>query len=270
MYDVAVVGASVAGSAVATALARMGLRVVALEKRAAGSRKACGEGLFPAGVRALAGVLGGEVPDGAAISGVRFHAGGHIATGHFRGGEGLGIDRGALDVALRRAAACAGAEIREGVTVTGLAVADGRVRAVETNCGRVEARAFVAADGLGSRLRRLSGLDVPGIGRRYGVTAHIGADGPTAGFVDVVVDRDHELYVTPIGQGRWNVAVLTDREGMAALAGDLRGGFEALLARHARELAPRAALADAPLAAGPFPRGCRRTWRGNLVLAGDA
>ncbi|HEY8745294.1 MAG TPA: FAD-dependent oxidoreductase, partial [Chloroflexota bacterium] len=53
MVDVVVVGASVAGATTAVHLARAGHSVLLLERSTAPRRKACGEGLFPAGVAEL-------------------------------------------------------------------------------------------------------------------------------------------------------------------------------------------------------------------------
>ncbi|MEO6397347.1 MAG: FAD-dependent oxidoreductase, partial [Tepidiformaceae bacterium] len=77
MYDVAVVGGSLAGAATAIHLASAGRSVVLLEHSPAFKRKACGEGLFPLGRRELErlGVLPEVEERAVRIEGVRFHAG---------------------------------------------------------------------------------------------------------------------------------------------------------------------------------------------------
>ena len=53
MHDVAVIGGSIAGAAIAIHLAARGLDVVVLERAPDVRPKACGEGLFPLGVAEL-------------------------------------------------------------------------------------------------------------------------------------------------------------------------------------------------------------------------
>jgi flavin-dependent dehydrogenase len=55
---------------------------------------------------------------------------------------------------------------------------------------------------------------------------------------------------------------------MARFAGDLDGTVCALLQAH--PATSGAEVVDAPLAAGPFAASCRRAYRANVVLAGDA
>ena len=69
--DVLIVGAGPAGSAAAIGLARHGRSVVLLDRSAFPREKACGEGLMPAGVAALAR-LGVNV-SGAPFRGVRYN-----------------------------------------------------------------------------------------------------------------------------------------------------------------------------------------------------
>jgi flavin-dependent dehydrogenase len=272
VHDVVIVGGSIAGAATAIALAELGRDVLIIERAPQYRRKACGEGLFPAGVRALERLgLADELrtPSGA-IEGVRFHAGGHTAGAPLGGGRGLGIQRAALDQALLARAERAGAQLRRGEAVTRIAVAAGRATGVVLASGEViAARAVVGADGLHSRVRRLAGLDAPGHGSRYGVSAHVRTPGAVAPFVDVYFEGGYELYVTPVGEGLGNVALLTRRAGMERFAGNLAATFEALLAAHTA-CRDGFELADEPLAAGPFSRRARRAWRANVVLVGDA
>lgn len=268
-WDVAVVGAGPAGAAVAIDLARRGRRVVLVDRARFPRRKACGEGLFPGGVRALQGLglgaacLGNAVP----LESLRFTAGAASVEAPLPSG-GLGIRREWLDAALVDQARAADVEVRTGVTVRGLLHERRRLAGVATEAGPVFARAVVAADGLHSRLRRQAGLDGRRPGERYGVSGHVRLLGRPAPRVEVYFEDGFELYLTPVGEDQANVAMLLRRPLMASFAGDLRGGFAARLEAHPRFAG--AELLDQPLVAGPFPRTCRRAWRGNLVLAGDA
>src|SRR5213079_605304 len=79
----------------------------------------------------------------------------------------------------------------------------------------------------------------------------------------------YELYVTPVGGRIVNAALLSRRAGMRRFAGDLAGEYARLLSAH-RAFEGGFRLVDEPVAAGPFAAGCRRAWRANVVLAGDA
>lgn len=270
MRDVVVAGGGPAGCAAAIHLARRGRDVVVIDRSGSAARKSCGEGLFPGGVAALRS-LGVAVEDvgGVELRGVRFLAGDACADAPFRGGTALSVRRGELEAALRAAAAREGVEFCTGVTVRGLVTRGGIAVALETSAGHIEGRSFVATDGLGSRLRRAAGLDGGAAGGRYGVSAHVRVGGELPPVVQVWFDRGFEVYVTPLGTREANVALLTRRDVMRSMVGDVAGRFAALARQHPA-LGSGFDLVDAPLAAGPFPRRCSRAWRANMVLAGDA
>jgi flavin-dependent dehydrogenase len=268
MHDVVVVGAGIAGSAVAIHLAKAGADVLVVDRAAFPRRKPCGEGLFPAGVRELErlDVLPALAGASAPLRELRFHAGRATADAPL---AGLGVQRALLDSALLDRARAAGASVATGVAVRGLRTGGGLVAAVRTDGGDIEARAFVAADGLHSPLRRAAGLARPRRGSRFGVTAHARASQKPPGAVQVFFERDHEIYLTPVGDGLLNVAVLGRRPFMKRFAGDPTAALAALLEGH-RAFLRGVELIDQAMAAGPFPAGCRRAWRANFVLAGDA
>ncbi|MCC6382993.1 MAG: FAD-dependent monooxygenase [Dehalococcoidia bacterium] len=269
-FDVAVVGAGPAGSAAAIGLARRGRRVVLLDRARFPRRKACGEGLFPGGTRALRalGLSDADLEPAVPLESLRFTAGPATVEAPLPAG-GLGVRRDWLDAALVDRAHAAGADVRTGVVVRGLLRDRGRLTGVATDAGPLFARAVVAADGLHSPLRRKAGLDGRRPGDRYGVSAHVRLPGRLAPRIDVFFDAGFELYLTPVGEDVANVALLMRRPMMAGFAGDLSGHFAATLRAHPR-LASGCEVLDQPRAAGPFPRGCTRAWRQNLMLVGDA
>lgn len=267
MHDVAIAGASVAGAATAIHLARLGHSVVLLDRATFPRRKACGEGIFPAGVRELEslGVLERLEEQSSRLSGIRFRAGEHVVEAPL---SGLGVSRLSLDAALLAAAAESGVDIRTGVNVGPPVIRDRRVHALSTSDGDVAARAFVAADGLHSPIRRYAKLDGTALGKRYGISAHMSFASPVEPVVDVTFASDHELYITPTGPRTGNVALLLRREHMHRFAGRLVSAFGEIIAGYPHLAS--ACLLDEPKVAGPFPRTARRAWRANLVLAGDA
>ena len=270
-YDAVVVGGSLAGAATAIHLAEAGRSVVLLEHSHVFRRKACGEGLFPQGVRELGrlGLLPAVLERSAQLAGVRFHAGDALAAAAMGGGGGLGVRREWLDPLLLGRAESAGVEVRRGVTARGLLRDGPRLRGVATGEGDVLARVVVGADGLNSRLRRLAALDGRWRGTRYGISAHIRLRRPLEPFVDVHFESGYELYITPVGEYDANVALLLRKPAMHQFAGNLRTRYGMTLRAHPA-LGDAFELLDEPLAAGPFVASCTRPWRANLVLVGDA
>ncbi len=274
MHDVVVVGGSLAGAMTAFHLARAGRDVVLLERTANPPRsKACGEGLFPTGVRELerAGLGDALTSVSVALDGVRFHAGPHVATARLTrdGATARGVRRDLLDPLVLDLARAAGVQVRTGLAVTGLRIEQGLASGVLTATGQVDARVVIGADGLNSRIRRLAGLDDGRHSGRYGASMHVRLQVPTQPWVDIHFERDCELYLTPVGPNEMNVAVLARKPFMASFAGDLAGNLGSLLESHG-SLAGSWEPSSKAMAAGPFGRRAWRPWRGNVVLVGDA
>ncbi len=269
-YDVAIVGGGPAGLACAIEAAQRGLRTVLFERRTIPSDKACGEGLMPAGVRALdrLGVRGLLSPrDASPFLGVRYlQEDGSQAEGLLPPPGGLGVRRIALAGALALRAHAAGAELRDRVEVRGHLRTVGGV-IVATSVGPVQASVLVAADGLTSPLRRAEKLDAPSAGpRRFGMRRHFQV-APWAPFVEVHFAEDAEAYVTPAGAGRVGVAFLWDERRLSG-----KVSFEGVLARFpALEERLAGAKADSLLrGAGPLLRRSRAQVADRFVLLGDA
>ncbi len=266
LHDVVVVGGGPAGLAVAAAAARSGLDVLVVEGRPFPVDQPCGEGLLPAGVRALdrlgarAGLVAAEAT---AIGALRWvDAAGPSVEVRLPAPGGLGVRRTALSAALLEAARRAGASFH-GAEATGHRRG---VEAVEvlTGAGPVRGRVLVAADGRGSRIRWREGLDAPLPRRpRFGVRRHL-AIAPWSSAVEVHLGDGVEAYLTPTGTGRVGVAFLFERE--------VPGGWEAQLARFpalAARLGGAAAASD-DRGAGPLVRASTARVLDRLVLLGDA
>lgn len=88
MIDLLVAGGGPAGLATAIHAARAGLDVVVAEPRPGPVDKACGEGLMPAAVHALADL--GVAVGGRPLRGIRYVDARYEAEAHFRAGPGRG------------------------------------------------------------------------------------------------------------------------------------------------------------------------------------
>jgi flavin-dependent dehydrogenase len=223
MRDLLVVGAGPAGSALAIHAGRAGLTVDLFDAARFPREKPCGEGIMPAGVRALErlGVL--RDVGGAAYSGIRYRGFGidvtsrfpvSVADGARPSPFGLGQRRLVLDaVLLDRARATPGVRVFEGSPVDGLVARHGRVVGLEV-CGRqVTGRLIVGADGARSRVRHHLGLDAaraahPRIGWRLHYRLSATQAPPTE--VEIYVGVGHELYLTPLPNGCVLLAALTE------------------------------------------------------------
>ncbi len=253
MRDLIVAGGGPIGLASALYAARAGLDVGVVEPREGAIDKACGEGLMPGAVAALAEL--GVDPDGHSIAGIRYVEGEQVAEAPFRHGPGRGVRRTTLHAALDQAVAKAGIDIEHRAvrTVQDLGshlLVDGE-----------PTRHLIAADGLHSPIRRLLGLDVPcGGHRRYGLRLHLRM-APWSSFVEVHWSAMGEAYVTPVADDLIGLAVLSDARRPFD---DLLASFPALAARVVGEPATRVR------GAGPLRQRARRRVAGRVLLVGDA
>lgn len=253
MIDLVVAGGGPAGLTAALHAARGGLEVVLYEPRPAPIDKACGEGLMPGAVAALADL--GVHPDGRPLRGIRYVAGRRSVVADFRAGPGRGVRRTTLHAALRGAVADAGIPVRPAAVGTVVQHPDG----VEVD--GVRARYLVAADGLHSPIRRGLGLDVPvTAARRFGLRRHVRL-APWTDYVEVHWAPAAEAYVTPVGPDLVGIAVLTSTR---ASFDEHLDAFPAL--RERVDGVPVTAVRGA----GPLRQRSRRRVAGRVLLVGDA
>ncbi|HEY3683700.1 MAG TPA: NAD(P)/FAD-dependent oxidoreductase [Streptosporangiaceae bacterium] len=279
-FDVVIVGARCSGSALATFLARSGVRVCVVDQARFPSDTPSTHAIQPAGVHILRrlGVLGPPRDAGAAIERVS------IALGNARievdrisamaGAPMLNVRRLHLDALLVDAAARAGAEVRTRTPVTDLVTERGRVVGVATKSGVLRARLVVGADGVRSTVARVAGA------REYGRTApgrlfvwgyFEGAGAPTDQVWLGKID-DYGFLGSPTDSGLFMAAVSPSMGRRRTVLADPA-------ASHADGLAHWPELADGlagarrigPLRVMPRWRGYfRRSAGPGWVLLGDA
>ena len=254
-HDVAVVGARVAGASTAMLLARAGHDVVVLERAQFPSDTMSTHGLSRSGVVQLArwGLLDDVLATGApAIRKVTFHVDGESTERRVK--DRAGVDhllaprRHVLDPLIAGAAADAGADVRYGVTVTGVRQDDdGRVTGV---CARdaagdrfeVDARVVVGADGLRSRVARSVGAPLVDVRPTSGAAHYAYYAGLPWDGIEFFVTDGMFVGVFPTHGGEACVWVCSPVDtALAARRGtdSLDAALDALLAGGAPALAER-------------------------------
>lgn len=261
--DVLVAGGGPVGLVAAIEARLAGLSVLVVEPRPTPVDKACGEGLMPRAVEALARI--GVDPDGLPLAGIAYVRDELRAEHRFAGPPGRGVRRTTLHAALADRADA----LDVGRTVG--RVTEVRQDAGEVTAAGVRARWLLGCDGLHSTVRRTVGLAAaprrslrPGARgdlRRYGVRRHYRVP-PWTDLVEVHWGARTEAYVTPVSPGLVGVALLgpspidVDAElaGMPALARRLAG----------------APVDAADRGAGPLRQRTRARTAGRVLLVGDA
>ncbi len=287
-WDVVVVGAGPAGATTALLLARAGASVLLVDRARFPRDKACSEYLSPA-TTAILERLGGDILDaveGAAhakLYGMKVVAPcGAAICGRFRGGPrpySFALPRTTFDTILVAAAARAGAEVRERVTVENLVSDRGTVSGVVGRSGNgnretYPSRVVVGADGLRSVVARRLGLVRSSPPRRVAFAAHVAGVAGIDGVGELHVSERGYVGLGPIGGGITTVALVVPLAAVRDGRRDFRAGFFDELQRFpglAGRFDPRC-LAREVLVTGPFAQWSRTAVApgGGAVLVGDA
>jgi 2-polyprenyl-6-methoxyphenol hydroxylase-like FAD-dependent oxidoreductase len=282
-YDVVVVGARAAGAATAMLLARAGMRVLVVDRGRYGTDTLSTHALMRGAVLQLSrwGLLDRVVDAGTPpVRHTTFRYARNEVAVAIKPSHGVDAlyapRRSVLDPILVDAAAAAGAEIRYGVTVTGVQ---------RDRKGRVTG--IVGLDGSGRRLAVDAGLVVGADGLRSVIARHVAApvERQGVGTSAVVygywpgVDTDGYEWifrsngcagVIPTNDGLTCVFAASTPERVG------RGGmrvFESLLAQACPEVAARLPAGTAPTGVRTFtghPGFMRRAWGRGWTLVGDA
>jgi 2-polyprenyl-6-methoxyphenol hydroxylase-like FAD-dependent oxidoreductase len=254
-HDVVVVGGRVAGAATGMLLARLGHDVVVVDQATFPSDTVSTHSIARSGVVQLRrwGLLEEVLDSGApALRQVTFNAGGGSLCRVVK--ERSGVDflvaprRYVLDTILAGAAERAGAELRTGVTVTGLRRdVSGRVTGVlghDLAGDRVElaARHVVGADGLHSRVAALAGAPIDESRAAGGAGQYAYYDGIAWSGLEFFVAERSFAGVFPTNDGQaciWVCTPSADARAVRRRASSREEAFGELLERSAPELAER-------------------------------
>jgi flavin-dependent dehydrogenase len=269
--DVLIVGAGPAGLACAVASARQGLHVEVVDAMKPPIDKACGEGLMPDSLEALAAIgfpdldqILGET-DNHPLRGIRFigdHALPITAEAAFPQAPGRGIRRTVLHQILLDRAASLGVRFHWENSVQSIApTAEGTL--VHSNRQTLRARYLIGADGPASRVATWAGLTDDSVqSRRIGLRQHY-TIAPWTDFVEVYWSNFGQAYVTPNSSHEVCVAFIANKKfpgSEAALS-----HFPAL--RHRLAASQPNGPARGSITLG---RKLRRVTKANIALIGDA
>lgn len=258
--DVCVAGGGPAGLAAAIACAQRGLAVTLVDAARPSLDKACGEGLMPNAIHALADLdVTVDSVETAPFPGIRFIGADKRGEACFTTGLGYGIRRTVLHDLLRVRAEELGVQMDWGTRITGL---DGDV--LELDHRRVRARWIVGADGMQSQIRRWAGLDHGRVlSRRIGLRRHYGV-APWTQFVEVYWGEHVQAYVTPVGLEQVCVVITVSPKRKASYEDALRELPEL------EERLVGAPCTSAARGAVTMGRRLKRHTRGPVALVGDA
>jgi menaquinone-9 beta-reductase len=271
--DVFIAGGGPAGLAGAIAAAREGFRVAVADGRKPPIDKACGEGLMPDTLAALA-QLGIDFHDALhekilasashPLCGIRFIGNPshrrHATTTEaiFPTGKGRGVRRTVLYQLLLDRAASLGVRFHWETVVRNV-----QDEQVETNRSTLRARWIIGADGQQSRIRAIADLDRASTGtQRIGLRQHFSV-APWTEFVEVYWTDHAQAYVTPVSPTEICVAFIATEK------------FPSI--QHALNLFPSlqgrlrtAVPSDIPRGGITMSRRLRHVTSGNIALIGDA
>lgn len=240
MYDAVIVGAGIAGTSIAGALADRGWRTALLDKRTSPRHKVCGEFLSPESLHFIADlridrdVLAALEPS--EMSTARLTLANGISLEIPLPGTALGISRYALDHALLSDARKKGVHVRTGVKVTGI-FPNERGYQLDVRSPRerraITARAVIGAWGRSPQSAVTGGFRGRSSADRalIGVKSHYEGAGDGQ-VVELFIFPGGYLGISPIEGGHRNVSALLTRSTFHRAGKSVSGAIEAATRFH--------------------------------------
>lgn len=260
-YDLLVAGGGPAGTSAAIRAARLGARVLLLERGRYPRQKVCGEFVSPEALALLESLLGPEAEallrSAPRVARARAFVAGQCLEFPLAA-PGASLSRFDFDAALWRAAVAAGADARQGVTVESME--PGEFFQVATSAGLFVAKSVINASGRWSNLNpnRPGASATPWLG----IKAHF-AEAEAGASVDLYFFEGGYCGVLPLGSGRVNAC--------AMVRADRARSMEEVLAQHPElEQRSRGWRAETePVTTAPLVFGPPRAVRARVLQAGD-
>jgi flavin-dependent dehydrogenase len=240
----------------ARALGLRGMRVLLLEKALHPRPKACGEGLLPHGVAALAGA--GLAFPGNPVSGLRYVSpGGAVAEADFPAGNGMVVRRDRFDAFLFEAAAgTPNVEARMGTPF---------------DPARAKGAWVIGADGMHSRFHGGEFRASAPRAARVGLSTHVTGIDAVPGRVEILFHDGGEVYIAPSGEGETLVACLWRRDALGPARSNAARVLATLRSLDAlRHRLGTLAFTTPVLGAGPLGISVTPVVSGRTLLVGDA
>ena len=214
---VTVLGAGIAGLAVARALALRGAEVTVYEQADAIREVGAGLQISPNGARVLRALGLGEgfaaiAPRAEAVELIDGPGGVPVARMSLARGEYRFVHRGALIGLLAEGARAAGVQFRFLQTVERVELGAHPPRFVTAQGGRVETGLLIGADGLHSRVREaLNGPAMPFFTHQVAWRATIPVEPDAAPVAQVFMGPGRHLVSYPLGGGLRNIVAVEER-----------------------------------------------------------
>lgn len=244
MFDVAIVGARCAGSALALLLARGGAKVLVIDRTTFPSDTMSGHFIQPAGVSCLRrmglfedlAALGSPPQERMTVDFGPVVLSGRPAPMPDGTGAGYAPRRFRFDPMLAEAAVAAGAELREGTSFLEPLTKDGRVGGlrISTPSGVIEdvpARLLVGADGKRSRVARAVGASSYGVHEATTCTYYAYWEGMDVTEARLFVRDGLFGVAVPCGGGLTFLAIAWPRSAFAEVRQDIDRAYRRAAAR---------------------------------------
>ena len=284
-FDVIIVGAGPAGSALAAFLGAQGKRTLLVDKARFPRDKVCGEYMSPEALGTLdrMGVLD-KVEECAhrKLYGILIHAyDGTASRGTYRPvgpyapyrPYGLAIRREIFDeVLFRHATSYPSVTAREGFRVDELLYQGGRVSGIRGTEGDFRSGLVVGADGARSVVGRALRLSEADATLQKFALAGYWKDMEHEDYGELHMGFPGYFALAPVDQNLVNINFVVDKSSMGAARGDVQGFYRRSLERNPRLWRRlRSATIQGPVrATGPMARRCRGSAARGAILIGDA
>jgi menaquinone-9 beta-reductase len=277
VYDIAIIGSSVAGSTLCLALATEGLNIALIDERNFPRRKTCGEGLSILGCKVLQKYLGSNWLDyipsdpfyNYNIYSNKYHF--KIGDKEYCNPRGFGISRLTLDnLLVTNATKFSNVHFFNDEKVLDVQQNTSKCRIILNNGSKIDSKYCVI--GVGKNLSLLNKLSTKIIFRenpRFGVSAHFSTNSLNySKDVGVYTEKNYEVYCTPVGDGSMNLNLLSNKSNLSTIRRSR--SLEKLFINLLNHMEIDAVQTDEIIGSGPLGHKLNKSINGRLLFIGDS